>query len=120
MKLVDDEVVKRRRDVPAVVPWEVRRSDDALAREWRLELARVRIPFRPFAAIPDDIEHVPLPIDRARENPRQCPARRVSAGSHRCVAIVEVAKHMNRSRVRGPYAKVAPSATSVAPIGVSA
>ena len=65
VELIDDDVVEPRRHEPVVMPGEVRAADDALARERRLELARVRIALRAFAALTDDVEHVPVAIPRA-------------------------------------------------------
>ena len=92
MQLIDDQIVKRGRDEPALVPGEVRTPDDAFAGKRRLELARVRIAFRPFAAVADDVEHVALAIARARNESAPMPqlVAREQAGVVP-VVVVEVA-----------------------------
>ena len=62
VKLVDHEVVKSRRDESALVPGKIGLADDAVARERRLELARVRIALWALAALADHVEHVAVAI----------------------------------------------------------
>ena len=106
VQLVDDEVVKLRRDVAGLVPREVGLADDAVAGKRRLQLARVRIALRALAAVADDVEHVAVAVAHAGDEtaPVAALVAREQAGVV-ALAVVEVADHMHRSRVRRPDAK---------------
>src|SRR5258705_3465867 len=62
MELVDHEVLKLRGDESGLVPGKIGLSNDAVAGERRLQLARVWIPFGTFAAVANYIEQIPVPI----------------------------------------------------------
>jgi len=49
------------------VPREVRLPDDALARKWLLQLARIWITFRTGSSIAHNMKHVPIAIFHARQ-----------------------------------------------------
>ena len=70
VELIEDELMKRRRDIPAFVPGKVGLADDALAGKGRRELAGVGIAFRPLAPFPDHVEHIALALpDAGNEAP---------------------------------------------------
>ena len=106
MKLVDDEIVKRRRDEAAIMPGEVGTPEDAFARKRCLKLARVRIALRTFASVADDVEHVALAIAGATNESAPVPLLVAceQAGVAQLV-VVEVPQHVNLAGVRRPYAK---------------
>lgn len=109
VELIDDELVKSRRDVPALMPGKVGASDDALAGERRLQFAGTGIALESLphiAPLAYHIEHVALTILHAwNEAP---PMSLLIAREQRGIVahpVVEVSDHMHGSGMRSPATK---------------
>ncbi len=106
VELIEDELMKGRRDVPAVVPGKVGLADDALAGKGRFELPGVGISLQPLAPFPDNIEHVALAVPNSG-NEASPMAELVAREQTRVVAhpLVEVANHIHGPGLRRPDAE---------------
>ena len=103
VELIEDKLVKTRRDIPAFVPREIPSADDAFARKGRFQLAGIGVPLGPLAPLADDVEHVALSVLHARDE-AQPMALRV-AREQACVVpqpAVEIPEHMDGAGLRRP------------------
>jgi hypothetical protein len=62
VQLIDNEIVKLRRDESGLVPRKVGRTDDAIVRERRRQLPRKRIALGTRSTVPDDKKHVTIAV----------------------------------------------------------